>query len=479
MENSEIIIFYVITRLLLQEENSPVKPLELMNTEVASDKTQLDTDSETCDSSEKGSVHKCDAQNHGFVKDSNRRLGRSGFDEQRRGIVNCRKVGPVEGTNNVEGASESNTVEGTNKQVCDTQENQNCDTNCGSVNICESNVNVGKINDIIGKGNNNVVKSNDDSGKGNNNVVKSNDDLGKGNVVKSNDDSGKGNVVKTNDDSGKGNVVKSNDDSDKSNVMKSNDDSGKGNVVKSNDDSGKGNVVKSNDDSGKGNVGESDSDTCLKCGLARKYGCENKTGQTDDLPAIGVPENVKDDTVKGLETADSEVTNSSFNKITETQRTCEHVYRRQEGVNVRATNRKQDPSGGGEGDLGAAARNESKMEIDDEDIQCETKDSCDTSTVVKSVGTEKEDVKVKNLTQLQISIGTTVMVKKTLHVNVTDNRQVYAIHQAENSPIKEEDLFPKDLTSIREKVKDRNYTSVVSILHSAIKTTHGTDPKWS
>ena len=443
MENSEIIIFYVITRLLLQEENSPVKPLELMNTEVASDKTQLDTDSETCDSSEKGSVHKCDAQNHVFVKDSNRRLGRSGFDEQRRGIVNCRKVGPVEGTNNVEGASESNTVEGTNKQVCDTQENQNCDTNCGSVNICESNVNVGKINDIIGKGNNNVVKSNDDSGKGNNNVVKSNDDLGKGNVVKSNDDSGKGNVVKTNDDSGKGNVVKS------------------------------------NDDSGKGNVGESDSDTCLKCGLARKYGCENKTGQTDDLPAIGVPENVKDDTVKGLETADSEVTNSSFNKITETQRTCEHVYRRQEGVNVRATNRKQDPSGGGEGDLGAAARNESKMEIDDEDIQCETKDSCDTSTVVKSVGTEKEDVKVKNLTQLQISIGTTVMVKKTLHVNVTDNRQVYAIHQAENSPIKEEDLFPKDLTSIREKVKDRNYTSVVSILHSAIKTTHGTDPKWS
>ena len=417
MENSEIIIFYVITRLLLQEENSPVKPLELMNTEVASDKTQLDTDSETCDSSEKGSVHKCDAQNHGFVKDSNRRLGRSGFDEQRRGIVNCRKVGPVEGTNNVEGASESNTVEGTNKQVCDTQENQNCDTNCGSVNICESNVNVGKINDIIGKGNNNVVKSNDDLGKGN--------------------------------------VVKSNDDSDKSNVMKS------------------------NDDSGKGNVGESDSDTCLKCGLARKYGCENKTGQTDDLPAIGVPENVKDDTVKGLETADSEVTNSSFNKITETQRTCEHVYRRQEGVNVRATNRKQDPSGGGEGDLGAAARNESKMEIDDEDIQCETKDSCDTSTVVKSVGTEKEDVKVKNLTQLQISIGTTVMVKKTLHVNVTDNRQVYAIHQAENSPIKEEDLFPKDLTSIREKVKDRNYTSVVSILHSAIKTTHGTDPKWS
>ena len=431
MENSEIIIFYVITRLLLQEENSPVKPLELMNTEVASDKTQLDTDSETCDSSEKGSVHKCDAQNHGFVKDSNRRLGRSGFDEQRRGIVNCRKVGPVEGTNNVEGASESNTVEGTNKQVCDTQENQNCDTNCGSVNICESNVNVGKINDIIGKGNNNVVKSNDDSGKGNNNVVKSNDDLGKGNVVKSNDDSGKGNVVK------------------------------------------------SNDDSGKGNVGESDSDTCLKCGLARKYGCENKTGQTDDLPAIGVPENVKDDTVKGLETADSEVTNSSFNKITETQRTCEHVYRRQEGVNVRATNGKQDPSGGGEGDLGAAARNESKMEIDDEDIQCETKDSCDTSTVVKSVGTEKEDVKVKNLTQLQISIGTTVMVKRTLHVNVTDNRQVYAIHQAENSPIKEEDLFPKDLTSIREKVKDRNYTSVVSILHSAIKTTHGTDPKWS
>ena len=405
MENSEIIIFYVITRLLLQEENSPVKPLELMNTEVASDKTQLDTDSETCDSSEKGSVHKCDAQNHGFVKDSNRRLGRSGFDEQRRGIVNCRKVGPVEGTNNVEGASESNTVEGTNKQVCDTQENQNCDTNCGSVNICESNVNVGKINDIIGKGNNNVVKSNDDLGKGN--------------------------------------------------------------------------VVKSNDDSGKGNVGESDSDTCLKCGLARKYGCENKTGQTDDLPAIGVPENVKDDTVKGLETADSEVTNSSFNKITETQRTCEHVYRRQEGVNVRATNGKQDPSGGGEGDLGAAARNESKMEIDDEDIQCETKDSCDTSTVVKSVGTEKEDVKVKNLTQLQISIGTTVMVKRTLHVNVTDNRQVYAIHQAENSPIKEEDLFPKDLTSIREKVKDRNYTSVVSILHSAIKTTHGTDPKWS
>ena len=441
MENSEIIIFYVITRLLLQEENSLVKPLELMNTEVASDKTQLDTDSETCDSSEKGSVHKCDAQNHGFVKDSNRRLGRSGFDEQRRGIVNCRKVGPVEGTNNVEGASESNTVEGTNKQVCDTQENQNCDTNCGSVNICESNVNVGKINDIIGKGNNNVVKSNDDLGKGN--------------------------------------VVKSNDDSDKSNVMKSNDDSGKGNVVKSNDDSGKGNVVKSNDDSGKGNVGESDSDTCLKCGLARKYGCENKTGQTDDLPAIGVPENVKDDTVKGLETADSEVTNSSFNKITETQRTCEHVYRRQEGVNVRATNGKQDPSGGGEGDLGAAARNESKMEIDDEDIQCETKDSCDTSTVVKSVGTEKEDVKVKNLTQLQISIGTTVMVKKTLHVNVTDNRQVYAIHQAENSPIKEEDLFPKDLTSIREKVKDRNYTSVVSILHSAIKTIHGTDPKWS